>query len=539
MYAVLNCGYGLAFAKLVWKPNAPERLYLVSGMLISVLRGAGTPVAGIFFGNAIVSLTDPRLSLGGRSLNFWASMYLMLGLSAMLIQSIQGYCLAVAGSGLGSRARSHALASILQQDMSYLDREENSLGALTAFLSIEATKLTSVCGNTLGSMSNSIVTLLGAIAIACSFGWKLGLRRFKRATTAAGIAAEAVTAIKTVAALTMEDMVSRQYAASLGDNHRMNLLFDFSAALACDLSQALMVLINGLLFWYGAGEYTVQQFFTCYISVVFSSQAAAGVFSFAPEIAGAQGAALHLNRIIESKPLIDAESGEGKTTDGLVGNVELRGVDFAYPTGPEYRVIKDIDLAAQHGQFIAMVGGSGSGKSTVLNLVERFYDPSSGVIMADGQDLRGFNLKEFRRDIVLIQQEAALIGGTIRECIVSGDDGVSDKAIEEACKVANIYDFIAKGFMNLTGARGNRILLLDEATSALDSGSEKLVQKALESASQGRTTIAVAHRLSSITHADCIFVFDHGRIVEFGNHDELINRKGRYFELVSLQQLGQ
>ncbi|KAK0723446.1 multidrug resistance protein-like protein 1 [Lasiosphaeria miniovina] len=583
-------------ARLVWTINAPERLYLVFGILCALLAGPVVPVCGVILGNAVVSLTNPELSSGGLPMGFWAGMFLLLALVMLLAQGMQGYLLAVAGASLGSRARSRAFASILRQDAAFFDRQENSSGALTVLLSTEATRLMGISGNTLGSISNNIVTIVTAIAIACGFGWKLGLvatatmplimacgylrtwavvkieQRLKQATASAGIAAEAVSAIRTVATLAMEETVKRQYAESLESDQAANLFHDFIGAVPYALSQSLILLVNALLFWYAGtrllltGEYTLQQFFICYSSVLFSAQIASALFAMSPDIAGALDAAAHLKYLLESKPSIEVEpeeeSDEDKTFHNLVGDVALEAVRFAYPSRPKHHVIKDVDLVTRHGQFIALVGGSGSGKSTVLNLIERFYDASSGAVKIDGQDIRELNLKRFRCHVALVEQEGALIGGTIRDSLISDDESVSDKSLKEACQAANIYDFVVSlpdGFNTLTGARGNRvsggqrqrlaiakallrdpkILLLDEATSALDSTSEKLVQNALDTASRGRTTIAVAHRLSSIANADCIFVFDHGRIVESGSHDELVKKRGRYFELATLQQLSQ
>lgn len=458
--------------RLIWRFNHDERHLILSGILVSGITGSAYPVIGIFFGNAVISLTEAELANGGHSLNFWCVMFLMLGLVLLITYSIQGYLFAVAGSRLGSRARSLAFASILRQDMSFFDREENSSGILTAFLAIEATKLTGISGNTFGALLNGLMTIVSGIAVGCSYGWKLGLvatstmpimmacgfmrfwvvteteRRFKKGTDATAKACEAVAAIKTVAALAMEETVSDQYAKSLMDSHASSLVLDFTSALTYALSQSLMVFVNALLYWYGAtkliatGEYTVQQFFVCYIAVVFSAQGAGSLFSYAPEIAGAHEAAANLLYLMRSVPSIGAEDGQGEKVEDLVGDVELRSVDFTYQTRPEHKVLRDVSLVADHGQFVALVGGSGSGKTTALNLIERFYDPSAGAIMADGKDLRRLQVREFRRSVALVEQESALIGGSIRECLLSDDRPVSDEAIEDACKA--FYEFVVR-----------------------------------------------------------------------------------------------
>jgi ATP-binding cassette subfamily B (MDR/TAP) protein 1 len=209
------------------------------------------------------------------------------------------------------------------------------------------------------------------------------------------------------------------------------------------------------------------------------------------------------------------------------------------------------------------VGPSGCGKSTTIALLERFYDPIVGGVYVDGKEISSLNINDYRSYLALVSQEPTLYQGTIRENIVLGStsENVSDAAIEHACREANIYDFIQSlpdGFSTIVGSKGSmlsggqkqriaiaralirdpKILLLDEATSALDSESEHVVQVALDAAAKGRTTIAVAHRLSTIQKADIIYVFDQGVIVEQGTHTELMKRGGRYSELVNLQSLG-
>jgi ATP-binding cassette subfamily B (MDR/TAP) protein 1 len=225
-------------------------------------------------------------------------------------------------------------------------------------------------------------------------------------------------------------------------------------------------------------------------------------------------------------------------------------------------VLNGLNLHIHPGQYVALVGASGCGKSTAIALLERFYDPLLGSIFVDGIDIKTLNVNNYRTFIALVSQEPTLYQGTIRENIVLGslEAGVTDEVLNSACRDANVYEFIMSlpdGFNTVVGSKGGllsggqkqriaiaralvrnpRILLLDEATSALDSGSEHVVQAALDKAAKGRTTIAVAHRLSTIQNADAIYVFDQGRVVEAGTHAELIGKNGRYAELARLQSL--
>lgn len=241
-------------------------------------------------------------------------------------------------------------------------------------------------------------------------------------------------------------------------------------------------------------------------------------------------------------------------------------VHFRYPTRPQQPVLRGLNLSVKPGQYVALVGHSGCGKSTTIGLLERFYDPLSGQITLDGHNISDLNILSYRHHLALVSQEPTLYQGTIRDNILLGADhaadSVTDAKLEQTCRDANIYDFITSlpdGFATEVGGKGlllsggqkqriaiarallrdPKVLLLDEATSALDSESERVVQDALDRASKGRTTIAVAHRLSTIQKAARIFVFEGGVVVEAGTHEELLRRGGRYRELVSLQSLEQ
>lgn len=279
----------------------------------------------------------------------------------------------------------------------------------------------------------------------------------------------------------------------------------------------------------------------------------------------AKQAAQELKILFDRKPAIDAWSEDGARLESCEGNIEFRDVHFRYPTRPEQPVLRGLNLTVAPGQYIALVGASGCGKSTTIQLLERFYDPLVGGIYVDGKEISSLNINDYRSYVALVSQEPTLYQGTIRENVLLGadrdEDTVSDEAIEFACREANIYDFIMSlpdGFATVVGSKGSmlsggqkqriaiarallrdpKILLLDEATSALDSESEHVVQAALDKAAKGRTTIAVAHRLSTIQKADVIYVFDQGVVVEQGTHHELMSKGGRYSELVNLQSLG-
>jgi len=282
-------------------------------------------------------------------------------------------------------------------------------------------------------------------------------------------------------------------------------------------------------------------------------------FSMAPNIAEATAAA---NRIIDVRPsLEDRKKKPDIPKGGRPASIHFHDVHFKY-LGRDMPVLRGVNIKIQPGQFAAFVGASGSGKSTMISLLERFYDPSSGTILVDGRDISELDPGSYRKNLSLVAQESTLYDGTIAENVSLSipPEDVTDAAVEEACKTAQIHDFIVSlpdGYSTQIGPRGialsggqkqrlalarallrrPQILLLDEATSNLDSTSEQLVQQAIEREAGRSTVIAVAHRLATIQNADVIFVLGSGRVLESGSHSHLIAKRGIYYQMCKAQAL--
>jgi len=295
-----------------------------------------------------------------------------------------------------------------------------------------------------------------------------------------------------------------------------------------------------------------------FFAIIMSSMSLGQTSSFAPDAAKASAAASSIYEIIDRKSSIDPEQEGGLRPQRVEGHIEFRNVHFTYPSRKNVPIFQGFYMDAPAGKTLALVGDSGGGKSTVISLLERFYDPTQGEILLDGVEIKSIDLKYLRTQISLVSQEPSLFSTTIAKNIAYGKDDVTLDEIIEAAKMANCHNFITAlpegyntrlgdKYTQLSGGQKQRVaiarailcnpkvMLLDEATSALDSESEKLVQEALERVMKGRTTIVIAHRLSTIMDADMIAVMKGGQIVERGTHSELVAQGGIYTNLVKRQ----
>ncbi|POS75483.1 ABC transporter [Diaporthe helianthi] len=580
--------------KLASSLNRPELPLVLTALICCLLSGAVVPVQSLFFAHSVDSLSlPPSMYSELRSqVDFWSLMYLMLGVVAFTTWSIQGLCLGYCSEALTLRARARALRSILSQDVAFFDRPKHATGALASVLSTSAAQLAGLGGAVLSTVLTAFATLAGGIVLSLVVGWRLALvctstvplvlasgwlrlrvlasieARVRDAHAgSAAYAADALVSIRTVATLCLEDHVLKRYDGIVSRASATNTRSILSASALYAASQSMVFLVAALGFWYGGTliadhSYTMFQYFVCFAALVSGSQSVGAVFSFAPDISKAMHAGRDFKRLLDAKPKIDVWSEAGGELSDCKGMIELHGVSFSYENRPGTMALQNISLKIQPRQTVALVGHSGCGKSTIISLLERFFDPDQGRVTVDGVDLRSLNIRKYRSLTSLVGQEPVLYQGTIRQNIVlgAGREAVTEQEIESACRDANILAFIQSlpdGFATEVGSSGvmlsggqrqrlaiarallrdSPILLLDEATSALDGESEAAVQVALNTASRNRTTITVAHRLRTVRDADLICVMARGRIVEQGTHDQLMKLRGQYAEMVQLQSL--
>ena len=373
---------------------------------------------------------------------------------------------------------------------------------------------------------------------------------------------ESLSGIKIIKTYTATEYIRTKFHQINAELSRLMLWMARRQQLASPMSEFLGITAVAVVLVFGGSLVTKGTMsaagFIAFIAAF--SQITRPVRAFIDQFANINQGVAAGERIFE---VIDAQSeitddSNATQFDGLKEKIEFRNISFSYDNSRE--ILHNISFTIEKGQTVALVGASGGGKSTLSELMPRFYDPSQGEIFIDGKDIRTFTQDSLRSRISLVSQDTILFNDTIKSNIALGKHGATDEEIAEAAKIANAHDFIincSEGYNTNIGDRGAKLsggqrqrlsiaravlknpefLILDEATSALDTESEKLVQQALTRMLKGRTSVVIAHRLSTIHHADKIIVIDEGRIAEQGTHDELIARGGIYAKLIEMQSL--
>jgi subfamily B ATP-binding cassette protein MsbA len=373
---------------------------------------------------------------------------------------------------------------------------------------------------------------------------------------------ETLTGLRIIKAFNAEGRVKKSFFGLIDEIFLIKNKILYRRDLASPLSESLGVIILCCVLWFGgklvlSGEILSGSSFIGYVALFSQIINPAKALSQAVYNVNRGTATLdRLNEVLEA-PIVVEEPLHPIELNGFNNTIEFKDVVFAYP---DATILDHINLTIQKGKTIALVGSSGAGKSTLADLVPRFHDVSSGQLLIDGKDIKLYSLNSLRQQISIVTQEAILFNDTIAANIALGKPDATESEIIEAAKIANAYDFIIQkeeGFKTVIGDRGSKlsggerqrltiaravlknppILILDEATSALDTESEKLVQDAINNMMQNRTSIVIAHRLSTIRHADEIIVLQKGRIVERGNHDELLAQNGYYRKLIEMQEV--
>ncbi|PKI68654.1 hypothetical protein CRG98_010934 [Punica granatum] len=568
--------------------NKPEIPVLLLGVIAAVINGVIFPIFGILMSCVIKTYFEPPHKLRKDS-KFWALIFVVLGVVSLLAYPARTYLFAVAGCKLIARVRSMCFEKVVHMEVGWFDEPQHSSGAIGARLSADAATIRSLVGDALGLLVQNTASAVARLVIAFIASWQLafiilvliplvGVNAYVQGKFMKGFSADAkmmyeeasqvatdvVGSIRTVASFCLEEKMMQHYKKKCEGPMKTGIRQGLVSGISFGVSIFLMYCMYASSFYAGArlveaGQTTFSDVFQVFLAL---SMAAIGISrssSLGPDSTKAKAAAASIFSLINRKSKIDPGDESGMTLQDVKGEIELCHMSFKYPSRPDCQIFRDLSLAIHSGQAVALVGESGSGKSTVIALLQRFYDPDSGHITFDGVDIQKLQLKWLRQQMGLVSQEPVLFNDTIRANIAYGKEGIATESeILAASELANAHKFISslqKGYDTVVGERGlqlsggqkqrvaiaraivktPKILLLDEATSALDAESEKVVQDALDRVMVYRTTVVVAHRLSTIKNADMIAVFKNGLIAEKGKHDELINIKdGFYASLVSL-----
>ncbi|XP_047308241.1 ABC transporter B family member 4-like [Impatiens glandulifera] len=568
--------------------NKPEIPFILGGALAAIINGSILPIYGLLVSGVIKSFFEPPNELR-KDARFWAIMFFILGFASFLAFPIRTYLFSVAGNKLIKRIRALCFEKVVNMEVSWFDQPENSSGTIGARLSSDAATVRALVGDSLAQTVQDFASAAAGLIIAFQASWELALiilallpiiagsgliqMKFMKGFSAdakamyeqaSQVATDAVGSIRTVASYCAEEKIMEMYEDKCKGPRKTGIRQGLVSGIGFGLSFTLLFLVYALSFYAGAllvkaGKITFGDVFRVFFALTMAAMGLSQSSSMAPDSIKAKEAAASVFAILDRKSNIDPSDESGIVPDDVKGQIELRHISFKYPTRPDIQIFRDLSLTIHSGKTVALVGESGSGKSTVIALLERFYNPDSGNITLDGVDIQSLQLKWLRQQMGLVGQEPVLFNDTIRANIAYGKGGDATEAeIISAAQLANAQTFISglnQGFDTIVGERGvqmsggqkqrvaiaraivknPKILLLDEATSALDAESEKVVQDALDRVMVNRTTVVVAHRLSTIKNADVIAVVKNGVIVEKGRHETLINIKdGFYSSLVAL-----
>uniref|UniRef100_A0A8C4Q705 Mitochondrial potassium channel ATP-binding subunit n=1 Tax=Eptatretus burgeri TaxID=7764 RepID=A0A8C4Q705_EPTBU len=416
------------------------------------------------------------------------------------------------------------------------------------------------------AMITVMTALVSSGALIGSFLRDLSRQSQQQIARATGVADESLMNVRTVRAFAMENVESESYACEVNKACRINEKLGTGIAIFQGLSNVVLnCIVLGTIFAGGSlivhEELSAGDLMSFLVASQTVQRSMANLSVLFGQVVRGLSAGSRVFEFMDLTPTIPVQGGIKIPFHSLLGHVQFHNVSFSYPTRPSDVVLQDLNLTLPPCRVVALVGLSGGGKSTVAALLERFYNPTQGVITLDGKDLRTLDPAWLRSSVIsLIDQEPMLFSTTIIENIRFGKPGATDQEVCAVAKVANADDFIRgfpDGYQTIVGERGialsggqkqrlaiarallkdPTILIMDEATSALDAQAEKAVQTALDQAARGRTVLLIAHRLSTIVNADIIYVLVNGKIHEVGTHAELLKKQGLYAELIHWQNM--
>ncbi|KAK4710892.1 hypothetical protein R3W88_005405 [Solanum pinnatisectum] len=589
------------FYKLFLFADRVDIALMTIGTFGAIGEGLTQPLMTLIFGQIInsfggVSSSNEVFHLVSEAVVYYDYLAIGFGIASfyvrvfLLLNTITGMsCWMVTGERQVIRIRGLYLKTILRQDIPFFDTETTT-GQVIGRMSGDTFLIQDALGDKVGKFIQYLSAFVGGFIIAFTKGRLLSLvlvscipalviaggamasimsemssRGQMTYAQAGDIVEQTVGAMKTVAAFNGEKLAMIKYDNTLKIAYAFTVQQGLVSGVG--LGTFLLVLLStyGLAIWYGSkliiekgyhGGDVINVLMAIMIGGMSVGQTTPSLNAFA----AGQVAALKIFETISRKPLIDTSDMSGVALEDIEGEIELKDVYFRYPARPDVQIFSGFSLVVPSGKTVALVGQSGSGKSTIISLLERFYDPEVGEALIDGVNLKKYQLKWLRQQMGLVSEEPILFATTIRENISYGKENATEEEIRAAIELANAANFIDKlpqGLHTMVSEHGTqlsggqkqrlaiaraivknpKILLLDEATSALDAESEQIVQVALEKVMAKRTTVVVAHRLTTIRNADLIAVLHDGKLLEQGNHDKLMqDSNGAYSQLMRMQE---
>ena len=559
----------------------PERRNIIFGLFFLAIS-SGT---SLLFPQLIRWMIDAVLQPKKAELLLPAALGLFAAFTLLGIAgSIRYYLFSISGERIVLRLREKLYSRILVQDLAFFD--SNRTGDLMSRLASDCTTLQNTVSVNVSQGLRNFSQGAGGFAFMFYTSWQLSTlmllmvppvagataifgkrirsysKEFQNTLAASGIVAEeTISGVRTVKSFVQECTETERYRHSL--DQALGVVIKKVRAIAEFMTVAMVVGLGAICFvlWYGGREVILDHMsigdmtqFLMYLMIVALSAGSLG--SLWGDLMAGIGASNRVFAIIELEPEV---ADTGGTLAEINGRIEFHQVEFSYPSRPDVAVLRGVNFTVMPGQVVALVGSSGGGKTTIANLIPRFYEPKSGSILLDGTAIKTLRPSYLRENIGIVSQEPVLISATIADNIRYGCPDASDAQMRQAAQDANALEFIERfpgGFNTEVGEKGvqlsggqkqrvaiarailknPRILLLDEATSNLDTASEALVQVALQRLMHGRTTIIIAHRLATVKDADNIFVVDAGQIVQQGCHEDLArDQAGLYYKLLQRQ----
>ncbi|CAL9248278.1 unnamed protein product [Arabidopsis halleri] len=567
-------------------------MLMALGLIGAVGDGFTTPI--VFFISSMLlndlgsSSFNDKTFMQAISKNAIALLY--VACASWVICFLEGYCWTRTGERQAARLRENYLRAVLSQDVSYFDLHVTSTSDVVTSVSCDSLVIQDVISEKLPNFLMNASAFCASYIVGFILLWRLAIvgspfivllvipglmygralinisRTIRKEYDEAGsIAEQAMSSVRTVYAFSSEKKIIAKFSTALQRSVKLGVRQGLVKGIAIG-SNGITYAIRGFMTWYGSQMVMKHgskggTIYAVIVCLTYGGATLGRGLSNLKYLSEAFVAGERIMKVMKRVDVIDSDTLEGQILEIIRGEVEFKNVRFTYPSRPKTPIFDNFCLRIPCGKTVALVGGSGSGKSTVISLLQRLYDPIAGEILIDGVSISKLQVKWLRSQMGHVSQEPALFATSIEENILFGKEDASMDEVMEAAKSSNAHDFISQfplGYKTQVGEKGVQIsggqkqriaiaraliksptiLLLDEATSALDSESERVVQEAINNASIGRTTIVIAHRLSTIRNADVICVIHDGCIVETGSHKELMERlDGRYTSLVRLQQM--